>query len=317
MKAAIVETPGTSPRYGDFPEPEPGTGEIVITVRAAPLSPIVRALVAGTHYTSQTVQRFVPGVDGVGDDPTGKRVYFLFPKGPFGSMAERSLASTETVVPVPDALSDEGAAAIATCGLASWIALTRRAPLERGQVVLVVGATGGAGAMAVQTARHLGAGQVVAVARDAAKLARIDADAVIPLDGSADDALRERFGKGVDVVLDFLWGDPAIRVLRAATAGRGGRSGEPRVRYVQLGTVAGAEIPIRGDMLRSSGLELIGSGIGSVPMKELVAGAGELLAVAPDAGFHSPHESLQLSDVARAWEPDSGIRRVLVPRVDE
>ncbi|XXX87048.1 zinc-binding alcohol dehydrogenase family protein [Sorangium sp. So ce145] len=312
MKAAVVNALGVPPSYGDFRDPEPGDGETVVTVHAAPLSPIVKGLASGRHYASGKSGGFVPGVDGVGTDPAGRRVYFLFPKAPFGSMAERSLAMDSMVVPVPDALSDEQAAAIVTAGLASWIALSRRALLRKGDTVLVNGATGAAGGMAIQTARYFGASKVIAVGRDKVKLGRLDADVKIAFDEDADRSLRDHFDRGVDVVLDFVWGEPAVRVLQAATKDRGSRAGEPRLRFVQLGTVAGDEIPIRGDMLRSTGLELIGS----VPVKELLAGAGELLAAAPAAGFRAPFKSLPLSAVTDAWNEEPDVRCLLLPNAN-
>jgi NADPH:quinone reductase-like Zn-dependent oxidoreductase len=294
MKAVVVNSFGVPPTFQDFREPEAGEDETVVTVHAAALSPIVRGLASGKHYASGTTAGFVPGVDGVGIDSTGRRVYFLFPKAPFGSMAEKSLAANSMIVPIPDSLSDERAAAIATAGLASWIALSRRAKLQKGETVLVNGATGSAGSMALQTARYFGASKVIAVGRNQAKLDPLNADVKIALDKGADQALRAQFDQRVDVVLDFVWGEPAMRVLGAATRDRGSRAGEPRLRYVQLGTAAGDEIPIRGDMLRSTGLELIGSGIGSVAVKDLLTGAGELLAAAPAAGFSAPFTSLPL-----------------------
>lgn len=314
MQAAVVNSFGVPPSFQDFREPEAGDGDAVVTVHAAALSPIVKALASGRHYASGASAGFVPGVDGVGIDGTGRRVYFLFPKAPFGSMAEKSLVASQMMVPVPDNLSSERAAAVATAGLASWIALSRRAKLQSGETVLVIGATGAAGGMALQTARYFGASKVIALGRDEAKLMRLEADVKIALQDDVDNALRAQFDQGVDVVLDFVWGEPAVRVLRAATKDRGSRSGEPRLRYVQLGTVAGDEIAIRGDMLRSSGLELIGSGIGSVAVKELLAGAGELLAAAPAAGFNAPFTSMPLRDVADAWNGDSNVRYILTPR---
>ncbi|WP_437757075.1 quinone oxidoreductase family protein [Sorangium sp. So ce1389] len=317
MKAAVVHSFGVPPSFQDFREPEAGDGEAVITVRAAALSPIVKGLASGRHYASGASAGFVPGVDGVGIDGAGRRVYFLFPKAPFGSMAEKSLVASHMMVPVPETLSSERAAAVATAGLASWIAFSRRAKLQAGETVLVIGATGAAGSMALQTARYLGASKVIAVGRDQAKLERLAADVKIALKialkDEADTALRAQFDQGVDVVLDFVWGEPAVRVLRAATRDRRSRSGEPRLRYVQLGTVAGDEISLRGDMLRSTGLELIGSGIGSVAVKELVAGAGELLAAAPAAGFNAPFTSLPLRAVVDAWNGDPDVRYILVP----
>ncbi|WP_433934914.1 zinc-binding alcohol dehydrogenase family protein [Sorangium cellulosum] len=313
MKAAVVNSFGVPPSFQDFREPEAGDGEAVVTVHAAALSPIVKGLASGRHYASGASAGFVPGVDGVGIDGAGRRVYFLFPKAPFGSMAEKSLVASHMMVPVPENLSSERAAAVATAGLASWIALSRRARLQTGETVLVLGATGAAGSMALQTARFLGANKVIAVGRDEAKLERLAADVRIALNDAADSALRAQFDQGVDVVLDFVWGEPALRVLRAATRDRGSRAGEPRLRYVQLGTVAGDEIPVRGDMLRSTGLELIGSGIGSVAVKELVAGAGELLAAAPAAGFDASFTRLPLRAVVDAWNGAPDVRYILVP----
>ncbi|CCV13946.1 zinc-binding alcohol dehydrogenase family protein [Mesorhizobium sp. STM 4661] len=313
MKAAVVNHFGEPPEYGDFREPEASDGETIIRVHAAPLSPIVRGLAAGKHYASGANAGFVPGVDGVGTDPDGRRVYFLFPKAPFGSMGEMSLVSNDMVVPIPDDISDVRAAAVTTGGLASWIALTRRTPLHKGSTVLINGATGAAGGMAIQIARHFGATRIIGVGRNLHKLSELNLEARIKLDDAADDALREEFDRGVDVVLDFIWGEPASRVIAAATKNRGSRIGEPRVRYVQLGTVAGDEISLRGDSLRSTGLELLGSGIGSVAVRDLLAGAGELIAATQRAGFDAPVTTLPLTAVGEAWAGSPDVRYVLSP----
>ncbi|NKC31789.1 quinone oxidoreductase family protein [Falsiroseomonas selenitidurans] len=313
MKAAIIQAFGQAPALGRFREPEAAEGETLVTVTAAPLSPIVRMLAAGRHYTSGGTAGFVPGVDGVGRTADGRRVYFLFPRAPFGSMAQQSVAAHGSTVPVPEAIPDDLAAAIATAGLAAWVALTRRARLRAGETVLVTGANGAAGRMALQVARHLGAARTIAVARSRAKLEGIAADARIALDEDGDTDLRAAFDRGVDIVLDFVWGPPAGRILRAAAANRGARTGEPRLRYVQIGTVAGEEIPLRGDLLRGSGLELMGSGLGSLALAALVAGAGELLAAAPEAGFTPAFISLPLDRIAEAWNGNPAVRYILQP----
>lgn len=313
MKAVVVLEFDRPPACGEFRDPVAGDGEAVVQVHAAPLSPIVKALAAGKHYASGAGAGFVAGVDGVGTDPDGRRVYFLFPRAPFGSMGERALVSQDMLVGVPDAISDVRAAAVATGGLASWIALTRRAPLDAGSTVLLNGATGAAGGMAVQVARHLGATRIIGVGRSRERLERLDVEARIVLDDADDGAFREEFDRGVDVVLDFIWGDPAARVIAAATTNRGSRRGEPRLRYVQLGTLAGDAVSLRGDAFRSSGLELLGSGIGSVAVDELLAGAGELLAAADLAGFDVPVTTLPLTAVAEAWAGPAGVRYVLTP----
>lgn len=313
MKAAVVNSFAAPPSFQDFPEPTAGEGEVVIAVEAAALSPIVKSLASGRHYTSGGTTGFVPGVDGVGTDENGRRVYFLFPKAPFGSMAEKALALGSMTTPIPQDIPSDHAAAIVTGALASWVALSRRARLQKGETVMILGATGASGGMAIQTAKYFGASRVIAVGRDRSKLERLNADAHIALDDQADRLMRDEFDRGIDVVLDFVWGDPASRALKAATGNRGSGKGEPRLRYVQLGTMAGDEVAIRGDMLRSTGLELIGSGIGSVAIADLLAGAGELLFAASAAGFNTPFTSLPLHAVNQAWQDDSKTRYVIVP----
>ncbi|MBY5400969.1 zinc-binding alcohol dehydrogenase family protein [Rhizobium leguminosarum] len=303
MRAAVVNAFGSPPVFGEYNEPHAGEGEIVVNVRAAPLSPIVKSLAAGKHYASSADAGFVPGIDGVGTDAAGRRVYFLFPKPPFGSMAEKALVATSSVVPVPDGVADDRAAAVVTAGLSSWVALNSRAKFRGGETVLINGATGSAGALALQIATYLGASRIVATGRSETKLATLPkAVEKIPLNENADGALRLAFSQGVDVVLDYLWGEPGSRVIAAATANRGSRVGEPRLRYVQIGSIAGESIAISAHNLRSSGLEILGSGLGSLSMKELVAGSGQLLAALPTAGFDTPVRTLPLSAVTEAWE---------------
>ena len=313
MQAAIVQSFDAPPQVGAFAEPVAGDGETVITVSAAPLSPIVKFLAAGRHYAGDGAAGFVAGVDGVGTDPEGRRVYFLFPRAPHGSMAERTLVASSMTIPVPDALGDAAAAAIATAGVAGWVGLTHRAPLQAGQTVLVNGATGAAGAMAVQIARHLGAGRVIAVGRDAGRLSAVAADIRIAQDEAAPGALRAVFDQGVDVVLDFVWGPSASLLLEAACLGRGARTGEPRLRYVVLGNAGGNETPLRADMMRGSGLELLGSGLGAISLDDLRRGAAGLLAAAPGAGFAPDFQRVPLDAVADVWGHGSEVRYIIEP----
>ena len=246
MKAAIITSPEAGPRYGDFKDPEAAGGEAVLSVTAAPISPIVRAR-ASMKPASGDGNGFVAGVDGVGRDASGRRVYFLFPKAPFGALAERTLVQAAMTVPLPDGLSDTRAAAVATAGLASWVALIRRVPIGAGQTVLVTGANGAAGRLALDVARHLGAGRTIAVVRAADKLEGLSADTGIALDApNADTTLKAAFDAGVDIVLDFVWGPVAQRLLTAAMAGRGSPAGGPSRTYLVLGTLGGATVPLSG-----------------------------------------------------------------------
>lgn len=316
MKAAILTEFGKPPSYGDFRDPVAGRGQTVIRVHAAPLSPMVKGLASRRQDSGAAKSGFVPGVDGVGTDDEGRRVYFLSPKAPFGSMGELSLVSNEMIVEIPDDISELRAAAVTTGAVASWLALTRWAPIRSGATVLVNGATGSAGGMAVQVARHLGARRIIAVGRNRQRLDELDVEARIPLDGSACDGLRAEFDRGVDVVLDFLWGEPATRVVAAATKSRRSLGGNTCVRYIQLGTAAGDAMPLRGDTLRSPGVELMCRGIGSVDIGERLAGAREVLAETTKAGFEAPATTLPLTAVSEAWSGSAGVRYVLSPQDD-
>jgi NADPH:quinone reductase-like Zn-dependent oxidoreductase len=223
-------------------------------------------------------------------------------------MAERTQVSAESIVPLPETLDPVLAAALANPGMSSWAALTRRALLKQGETVLINGATGTSGGLAVRIARHLGAGKIIATGRNREVLEQLraqGADITLTLD-SLPTALPALMAEGIDVVLDYLWGQSALDIMQAAVAG-----GEKVVRFVQIGSLSGQEIPLHSKLLRSSGLTLMGSGLGSVSHSELVACIGELLAAAAQSDFSIPFQMRPLSEVHDAWrEDDSRCRTV-------
>ena len=195
MKAAIVRAAGQTPVYGDFAEPSAAPGEVRIAVAAAALSPLARGRASGAHYSASGQYPAVVGVDGVGRLDDGRRVYFLLPRAPWGAMAAFAVAPPTQTAPVPDGLDDVSAAAIANPGMSSWAALKERARLRPGETVLVNGATGSAGRLAVQIAKHFGAKRVIATGRNPEalrSLAALGADATIALIDDAA-ALEEQF----------------------------------------------------------------------------------------------------------------------------
>jgi NADPH:quinone reductase-like Zn-dependent oxidoreductase len=310
MKAAIVTEAGALPVYGDFEEPVAAPDERVVTVRAAALSPLTRVRASGNHYSSANIFPFVAGVDGIGTLDDGQKVYFFMPRGVFGAMAERTVVPAGRIVAVPDAIDDVAAAAIANPGMSSWAALTLRARLQPGETVLVNGATGASGQLAVRIARHLGAGKVLATGRNTAILDTLGADVTIPLTDDADsleDRFKQEFAGGIDVVIDYLWGQSAERILAAAA--KMAKDAVP-MRFVQIGTMSGLDIKLTGAILRSKAIELTGSGLGSVPLDSLVASVGALLNAADTAGLGLPHEAVPLSDTTAAWTRSDGGRLV-------
>lgn len=320
MRAAVVSAFDEPPKYANFDDPVAAEGELAVTVTAAGLHPIVKALANGTHYGSTGELPFVPGVDGAGCLEDDTRVFFGAARSPFGTFAERTLAASWMCIPLPEGLDDATAAGIANPAMSSWVALKARAQFVSGESVLILGATGVAGQLAVQIAKRLGARRVIAAGRSPQaleKLKALGADAVIPLDQEHDPlvaAFKSEIAEaGVDVVLDYLWGHPAECALEAISQ-KGLRKASPRVRYVQIGSSAGGTISLAAAALRSSGLELLGSGFGSASLIQIRAAVEEFFKMAAREPFQFSAKTAPLSEIESLWNsPEQGTRLVFQP----
>ena len=312
MKAAIVTAPGQAPLYGDFSEPSASEGMEVIQVSASALSQLSKARASGAHYSAEGVFPAVAGVDGVGRTADGRRVYFALPETPYGALAEKSLVRAVQCVPVPDEVDDITAAAIANPGMSAWAALMERAHLQPGETVLINGATSTAGRIAVQLAKYLGAGRVIGTGRNEAELKELlslGADAVISFKLDANDpagakqyekALCEEFARSVDVVVDYLWGESARTILSAIV--KAVEDAHP-VRFVHVGAASGEpSIDLPGAALRSSAIQLMGSGLKSVPLDKLLAGIHHVFAAVVPAKLQIATKVVPLSAIAENWE---------------
>lgn len=301
MHAAVLHQFGT-PVYGEFEEPVAGPGQVVVEVAAAGLNPVDLRKADGTYLTGPPPLPSVVGTEAVGTVVgSARRVYAGASIPPHGTMAERTLAVEDVLFDVPDALDDARAAALGIAGLAGWLPLSWRAQLRPGETVLVLGATGIVGQFAVQAAKLLGAGRVVAAGRDAEMLERarrLGADATVDLAAVAPGkpltrAFREAAGGDVDVVHDPLWGAPAAAAVEAL--GVGGR-------LVQLGQSAGAEATLSSATIRGRGLELLGY-LNFLAPRDVRRDAYRTLVEHAVAGrVEVEVERLPLSQVADAWE---------------
>jgi len=308
VKAAIVRELGRPPSYGDFEDPTAQPGEALVSVRAAAVSPLARSRASGEHYSARGALPFVPGVDGVGRTADGRRVFFAFARAPFGSLAALVPVDSDHLVDLPNTLDDVTAAAAANPGMSCWVPLTQLAPVRADEAVLVNGATGIAGQMAVQVAKFLGASKVIATGRDEAKLREhsdLGADVLLPLNQPIEafrDAVRKVARDArVGVVLDYLWGPSAEAILRGL-GGPDAPRGASRVRFVQVGSMAGPTITLAGPSLRSSGVEVLGSGLGSSTPESLITGIGQFFEACAKARFRVASETHPLSEVERAWD---------------
>src|SRR5215471_20342705 len=193
MRAAVLREIGKLPRVEEFPEPTHGDGEVLIHVSAAALKPVDRQLASGKHYASPRELPVVCGSDGVGRTDDGARVFFGGPRRPYGSMAERTVVRKAQCFQIPDSVDDGTAAAITNPAVSAWLSLKHGAKLSPGETVLILGATGVTGRLAVQIARILGARRVVGAGRNKAVLAslhELGSDAEIPLDCAPQDLIE-------------------------------------------------------------------------------------------------------------------------------
>ena len=314
VRAAVLHDFGATPVFGEFAEPSAAAGQVVVDVAAAGLHHLDLHKATGTFYMGPPPLPSVVGTDGVGRLPDGMRVYFDTTIAPYGSMAERALVPEEATFEVAEDVDDAVAAALGNTGLGAWLALAWRSGLQPGETVLVLGASGAVGSIAVQAAKLLGAGRVVAAARPSAHLQALlgrGADAVVELGGDEDlpDALREAAGGGVDVTIDTLWGEPALAAMQVAAR---------RARHVQVGQLAGVDIRLPAPTIRSVSLDVRGFSVAHPPVEVRREGFLELTRHAARGEIEVDVERVPLEDVATAWERQqqaSGAQKqVLVPR---
>jgi NADPH:quinone reductase-like Zn-dependent oxidoreductase len=308
MRAAVVTSFGSPPSCQDFPAPVPGAPEEeVVDVVAAGLHPRVRSQAAGSHYTSSDELPLVPGIDGVGRFADGTLRYFVLPDTTLGAMAEQTLVDVRRSVVLPEGVDPVVIAAAMNPAMSSWIALRRRIEFRPGQTVLVLGATGNAGRLAVEIAKHLGAGQVIAAGRRRDRLAALSAaDVTVSLD---DDRLGE-VAAGVDVVIDYVWGEPTADAMRAIVTSRGDR--DRVLTWIEVGSVAGSTAAIPSAALRAARLEIVGSGQGSVPTRDILAELPALAEVIAAGALRIDSRAVPLAEVETAWKETDGSRRLVI-----
>lgn len=312
MRAAVVHDFSQPPVYGDFPEPEPIAGEVVAEIRAAAVSNIVRLIASGKHYLSPASPPVVAGFDGVAQLPDGSLVYVPNVRHPWGALAERAAVPLGAARPIPHGLDVEQAAAVVNAASASWLPLTRLRLPGASPTVLVLGATGASGAVAVPIAKHLGAKRVIAVGREGAALRRSadrGADEIIPLDHGLADELARIGAEGVDIVLDFLWGDTATTAIPALA--RSAPHPQHRIDWVNLGALDGVHVPIDSSLLRMSDLHISGSGAGAYTPDRRREFTDAALDLAARGIIEVDTERRRLADVGASWN-DRG-RLVYIP----
>lgn len=322
MKAAIILQKRERPQYTtNFPAPTSNNeNEVVISVKAVAIKNLDKSMAKGKHYSSETdtSKTIVPGGDGVGLLPDGTRVYA---RGITGMLAEKAVVNKNSMVQLPEGLDNATAAALPNAIAGSAMALLFRAKMEKGETILINGATGVTGQMAVQLAKHYGAGKVIATGRNEAvlqSLKELGADTYLVTTSDEDfvKKLKEiHEHTPIDVVLDFLWGHPAELILEIL---KGKGTFTHHTRFVSIGSMAGETIRLSSAILRSVDLQLSGSGLGSWTKEEMTRLFTEILPetfqMAVDKRLKTDTQTIALKDIEQLWDTDlpSGKRLVVI-----
>lgn len=297
MRAAVQHELGSAPEPGEFREPPADVAGTLVEVAAAGLNPVDLFIATGKMLRVRPVPPCVGGLEGVGrrrDD--GARVYFGETVQPFGSFAERALADPAQTFAVPDGVDDATALCLGIAGMAGWIALEWRARLQPGEGVLILGASGNVGRIAVQAAKLLGAGRVIAAARNETALAELtergaDATVAITADGFAD-ALRDAAPDGIDLILDPVWGATAMAALSAAS---------PGARLIQVGNASGLEAELPVPALRDKHVSIVGYTNFRVPAAVKGDAFQRMCRHAAAGELWVEHETIPLGEIESAW----------------
>ena len=311
IRAAIVDAPGTEPRLGSVVLPPRTPGTTLVAVIAAPLNPLDLVIASGTFHSVRHEAPYVPGSECAGvvldSDryPPGSLVYAECRATPAvpGAFATAVLVADEDLLPLPGGLDPVLAAAVGNSGTAAFMPLVEEAGLRPGETVLVLGATGAVGQLAVQVAHLRGAGRVIGVARDHAALKRLlglGADAVVELragEGSEELAARLRSAAGpVDVVLDCLYGVPLEAALTVCA---------PRARVVNVGNPAGATVQLPAGLLRGKQLTLAGFAGLHTPLRDKRGALSWLWTALARGELQVEVRTFPLDELPAAWRAQS------------
>jgi NADPH:quinone reductase len=299
VKAAQIRELGTLPEIAEVGDPG---GADVVEVVAAPINPIDIAVWRGLHFSGHPPLPFVPGCEGVARRSDGRLVWLFsggLGIGRDGAIAERVAVGDAIAVEVPEGADPAVAGALGIAGLAGWLPVTWRAPVRDDDTVLVLGATGAVGQVAVQMAKLRGAARIVAAGRNAELLARAEqlgADASVRLDDAGDlvEAFKAAFdGQGPSYVFDPLWGEPGAAAVEAAA---------PGARIVQLGQSAGPTATLASAAIRFKQLTIFGHTNYRVPPDELATEYQRLVEAAMAGDVVIDVERVALDDIADTWQ---------------
>ncbi len=321
MKAAVVFEKGGIPQYADFPDPIVNNeNEALIFVKAASIKHLDRARASGKHYSTENKehQPAIVGSDGVGFLEDGSKVYFFSKKG---TVAEKAVDDKKMIVPIPEELDFTIAAALPNAVMGSAMALRFRAKIQTGETVLINGATGFTGKVAVQIAKIYGAKKIIVTGRNEAalkSLSDLGADEYLLM---TDENFKEKLKMihqktPIDIVIDYLWGKSAENILQAI---KGNGSFSPGTRFVSIGAMTGDRIELSSQILRGTDLQISGSGLGSWTQDEvkilLTNIFPEMFELAANKKLKIETEIVDFDNITHIWNQDIDSNKRLVIKI--
>lgn len=323
MKAAVIYKKGEMPKYAEFTEPIPqNENEILISVKAVAITNLDKAKASGKHYSSENENQngTVIGSDGIGLLGDGTRV---FARGITGTIAEKAVVEKNRMVKLPEGISNTVAAAMPNAVAGSAMALRFRAGIKSGETVLINGATGFTGQMAIQIAKYYGAKKIIVTGRNEKtlqSLLELGADEIISLKQDDESIIKQleeiNQNTPIDIILDYLWGHSAELIL---TALKGNGSFTNKVRFVSIGSMSGENIQLSSGILRSVDLQLSGSGLGSWKKEEVQLLFSEILPemflLAAQNKLTVNIEEVSLFDIEKMWDKEVSDGKRLVVNI--
>ena len=323
MPAAVLHRYAAPPEHGLWPIPHRGPGQALVRVTAAPISPLDLLCASGKSYFGAPRLPYIPGVQGIGIVmeadvlAPGQRVWFSCDAGMKpgdGSMAMYCVIDESSALVLPDQIDDDLAAALGLSAIAAWMALTWRGHLQPGEQVLVLGASGAVGQVAVQAAKLLGAGRVIAASRDKEGRDRArsrGADADADLSGDDVEEISRRIAAACDgplhLVIDPVCGLPAEAALQVLA---------PEGRLVNIGSAAGPTARFASATLRSRLHAILGYTNNALTHEQKAQALTEILAHAAAGRCTVERETVPLAKAAEAWERQAAVARrklILIP----
>ena len=318
VHAGVVKVLGESPVYEsiEIPAAEEGGDEVEIEVEAVGIHRITRSIANGQHYIKGELPMIV-GIDGVGTLSNGQKVYFVKMKTRFGTMSEYVHVHRDSTIALPDSVDSIEVAALMNAGIGSWVALRERARIQNNETVLILGVTGTTGQLAAQSARLLGAKRIIGIGRNTSILDdlfnRKIIDRSIVFNGN-DDEVKEQLNdeiNEIDIVIDYLWGKPAELVLTTIQSTR--TNSVKRLRWIEVGQMAGPTIQLSAALLRSQNIEFSGNGIGPLSFKQILTSLQQMIPFIENRQLTTSIQTFHLKDIEQQWKQTSNIpQRVVV-----